>query len=115
MTVLAPASFTNLPSLMSLSSPKSSSKLSERVNDRQVTAWQSPSSASMNKVQVSDGHKRSVSFHGPSSVSASEVQVSAHKRSVSFNEGVIAVPPDVHPSSDLGCTHLWLQSRVPLG
>nr|GLL32030.1 uncharacterized protein LOC109161052 [Ipomoea trifida]GMD13439.1 heat-inducible transcription repressor [Ipomoea batatas]GMD16948.1 heat-inducible transcription repressor [Ipomoea batatas]GMD19605.1 heat-inducible transcription repressor [Ipomoea batatas] len=121
MTVLAPASFTNLPSLMSLSSPKSpaspffsSSKLSERVNGRQVTTWQSPSSASMSKVQVSDGHKRSVSFHGPSSVSVSKEEVTVHKRSVSFNERVIAIP-DVHPSSDLSCTHLWLQSRVPLG
>ncbi|CAH9087405.1 unnamed protein product [Cuscuta epithymum] len=100
MTVLAP-SFTSLPSVMSVSSPTSpgspfidSSRLSEKVNDRKVaTSRQSASAALESKaVQVSSGHKRSVSF----------------------DERVIYIP-DIHPSSDSGCSHLWLQSRVPLG
>ncbi|KAG9451003.1 hypothetical protein H6P81_010968 [Aristolochia fimbriata] len=35
-------------------------------------------------------------------------------RSVSLNEHTIS-SPDVVPSNGLGCTHLWLQSTVPLG
>lgn len=35
-------------------------------------------------------------------------------RSISFNEQSSSVS-DVIPTSGLGCTHLWLQSRVPLG
>ena len=35
-------------------------------------------------------------------------------RSVSFNEHA-SPTSDVVPSTGLGCSHLWLQSRVPLG
>ncbi|KAG8383118.1 hypothetical protein BUALT_Bualt05G0151500 [Buddleja alternifolia] len=78
LTVLAPASFTSPPSVVSLSnSPASplnpfadSAELGERVNsDRQGTV--------------------------------------AHELS--------PVEDNMVPNSDLGCTHLWLQSRVPLG
>lgn len=85
MTVLAPASFTSPPSVVSLSnapvSPFSAS--TELASDRQATVFH--------------GHKVE---DGPQSVSVSE-QTSPM--------------PDVVPNTDMGCSHLWLQSRVPLG
>ncbi|XP_073280093.1 uncharacterized protein [Primulina huaijiensis] len=101
LTVLAPASFTTPPSVVSLSnspssplSPFASSvELSERANtDRRGTAVRHLSSVSMNQGQkVEDG-----------------------PQSVPLN-GELSSLSDVVPSNDLGCTHLWLQSRVPLG
>ncbi|RAL40068.1 hypothetical protein DM860_008208 [Cuscuta australis] len=99
MTVLAPASLTSPPSVMSLSSPTSpaspffGSRFSEKLDARQDASRKSDSSALVSKV-----------------LDASK----GHKRAVSFDERVISIP-DVHPSRDSGCTHLWLQSRVPLG
>lgn len=101
MTVLAPASFTSPPSVVSLStsptSPMSpfigSSDFTERVSiDKQISAAPSNSSVSVN--QVPEGKNLS--------------------QSVSFSERATPIP-DVLPSGDSGCTHLWLQSRVPLG
>ncbi|CAN4094710.1 unnamed protein product [Withania somnifera] len=101
MTVLAPASFTSPPSVVSLStsptSPMSpfigSSDFRERVSiDKQISAAPSNSLVSVN--QVPEGKNLS--------------------QSVSFSERATPIA-DVLPSSDLGCTHLWLQSRVPLG
>ncbi|VFQ80199.1 unnamed protein product [Cuscuta campestris] len=99
MTVLAPASLTSPPSVMSLSSPTSpaspffGSRFSEKLDVRLDASRKSDSSALVSKV-----------------LDASK----GHKRAVSFDERVISIP-DVHPSRDSGCTHLWLQSRVPLG
>lgn len=101
MTVLAPASFTSPPSVVSLStsptSPMSpfigSSDFMERVSiDKQISAAQSNSLVSVNQAQ--EGKNLS--------------------QSVSFSERATPIP-DALPSGDLGCTHLWLQSRVPLG
>ncbi|KAK4715644.1 hypothetical protein R3W88_013982 [Solanum pinnatisectum] len=101
MTVLAPASFTSPPSVVSLStsptSPMSpfigSSDFMERVSiDKQISAARSNSLVSVN--QVPEGKNFS--------------------QSVSFSERATPIP-DVLPSGDSGCTHLWLQSRVPLG
>lgn len=101
MTVLAPASLTSPPSVVSLStsptSPMSpfigSSDFTERVSiDKQITAAQSNSLVSVN--QVPEGKNLS--------------------QSVSFSERATPIP-DVLPNGNLGCTHLWLQSRVPLG
>lgn len=39
---------------------------------------------------------------------------SVGERSVSLNEQTVPAT-DVIPSTGLGCTHLWLQSTVPLG
>ncbi|XP_021908464.1 uncharacterized protein LOC110822625 isoform X1 [Carica papaya] len=104
LTVLAPASFTSPPSVVSLNSSPSSpmspfvgfSEFTERVSsERRGSAIQRLSSApvaSEKNKEKGDGGARSISFNEQSS-------------SVS----------DVIPTSGLGCTHLWLQSRVPLG
>ncbi|KAJ0725682.1 hypothetical protein HanPI659440_Chr12g0461641 [Helianthus annuus] len=68
LTVLAPASFSCLPSVVSINSTPAS-----------------PTDGDSNGPQT-----------GP------------------FSEYAISIT-DVLPTSDLGCTHLWLQSRVPLG
>ncbi|KAI4314213.1 hypothetical protein L6164_027147 [Bauhinia variegata] len=73
MTVLAPASFTVLPSVVSLSSP---------------TTPMSPFAGFAECLGRVNGDG------GPQAASTSD---------------------DVIPSSGLSCTHLWLQSRVPLG
>lgn len=41
-------------------------------------------------------------------------KVDSGSLSVSVNEQNISTPEGV-PKSDMGCSHLWLQSRVPLG
>ncbi|KAL6988467.1 hypothetical protein U1Q18_014217 [Sarracenia purpurea var. burkii] len=104
LTVLAPASFTSPPSVVSLTSSPSS-PMSPFVNhsesagrmsgEKQSSAMQRPSSA-----PLASENQRQNGVGGP--------------RSVSLNEQAIPIS-DVLPSTDLGCTHLWLQSRVPLG
>ncbi|XP_071691039.1 uncharacterized protein [Rutidosis leptorrhynchoides] len=80
LTVLAPASFTSLPSVVSLNSTPASPVSSFDGDNKQGIALK----------QFSDNN-------GP------------HQ-----TEQTISIT-DVLPKSDLGCTHLWLQSRVPLG
>ncbi|XP_073294545.1 uncharacterized protein [Primulina huaijiensis] len=101
LTVLAPASFTSPPSVVSLSNSPSSPlspfgssvELSERTNtDRRGTAVRHLSSVPMDEGQ----------------------KVEDSLQSVPLNEEHSSLS-DVVPSNDLGCTHLWLQSRVPLG
>lgn len=104
LTVLAPASFTSLPSVVSFNSSPSTpmspfagfSELTGRVSgDRRGSAMQRPSSAPLlsdNQKQNGDVGARSLSFNEQASPSSAVV-----------------------PSTGLGCTHLWLQSRVPLG
>lgn len=104
LTVLAPASFTSLPSVVSLNSSPSSpmspfvgfSEFTGRVSgDRRGSPMQRLSSAPLvleNRKQNGDVGVQSVSFTDRSSPSS----------------GVL-------PSTGLGCTHLWLQSRIPLG
>ncbi|KAK6912738.1 hypothetical protein RJ641_022339 [Dillenia turbinata] len=103
LTVLAPASFTSPPSVVSFNSSPSSpnspfvgfSEITQMgVGERRGAAVQRLSSSPVgmeNKKQDSDG-----------------------TQSVSINEQVVSVS-DVIPNAGLGCTHLWLQSRVPLG
>ncbi|GFY97921.1 hypothetical protein Acr_12g0004620 [Actinidia rufa] len=104
LTVLAPASFTSPPSVVSLnSSPTSpmspfighSESAGRMSGERRSSAMQRLSSASL---ALED--RRQNGDNGP--------------RSISFNEQAIPIS-NVLPSTDLGCTHLWLQSRVPLG
>ncbi|KAI3516388.1 hypothetical protein L1887_15303 [Cichorium endivia] len=91
LTVLAPASFTSLPSVVSLTSapttPLSPEEKSTKVNFKRLT------SALIENQRRNDEIGRQTG---------------------SFNEHTISIT-DVLPRSDLGCTHLWLQSRVPLG
>lgn len=94
LTVLAPTSFTSPPSVLSLSnspvSPFSAS--TELASDRRVAV-----AHGQNSVSLKHGHK-----------------VEDDPQSVSFNEQTLPMPDGV-PNSDMGCSHLWLQSRVPLG
>ncbi|KAK9060282.1 hypothetical protein SSX86_020986 [Deinandra increscens subsp. villosa] len=77
LTVLAPASFSCLPSVVSLNSTPASPV---------------------------DGDSRQGMALGDDN----------GPQTGSFTEHTISIT-DVLPTSDLGCTHLWLQSRVPLG
>ncbi|XP_057777103.1 uncharacterized protein LOC130995724 isoform X1 [Salvia miltiorrhiza] len=92
LTILAPASFTSPPSVVSLSnSPVSPFSASTEL----ASDW------------------RAAVFHGQSSVSLKHGhKVEDGPQSVSGNEQTV---PDVVPNTDMGCSHLWLQSRVPLG
>ncbi|KAG9151986.1 hypothetical protein Leryth_002247 [Lithospermum erythrorhizon] len=101
LTVLAPASFTSPPSMVSLSSsPMSplsplagSSEFSEQGSDERHSIDMPKShSTPANKGQGGEGGSRPVLF----------------------NEQTIPIS-EVLPSGDFGCTHLWLQSKVPLG
>ncbi|KDO82752.1 hypothetical protein CISIN_1g004676mg [Citrus sinensis] len=103
LTVLAPTSFTYPPSVVSLNSSPTSpmspfigfSEFTGRLNDeRRGPALHRVSTAplvSESEKHNGDSATRSMSLNKPSAIS------------------------DVVPSSGLGCTHLWLQSRVPLG
>lgn len=102
LTVLAPASFTSLPSVVSLTSapatPLSPEEKSTKVNvDRHNIALKRLSSALIENQRRND-----------------EIGRQTGTGAFSFNEQPISIT-DVLPRSDLGCTHLWLQSRVPLG
>ncbi|KAL3006579.1 hypothetical protein AAZX31_08G286400 [Glycine max] len=97
LTVLAPASFTSPPSVVSLSSPISPmspfigfKEFLGRISvERHVGATQGGSFTSL----IKDNEKQNDDVR---------------PQSVSVNDDVIS-------SSGLSCTHLWLQSRVPLG
>lgn len=104
LTVLAPASFTSPPSVVSLNSSPSTplstfvgfSELTAKVNgERRGSATQRLSSAPL----MSESQRQSGDGRG---------------HSASYNDQTVPVS-DVIPSSGLGCSHLWLQSRVPLG
>ncbi|RDX76300.1 hypothetical protein CR513_43714, partial [Mucuna pruriens] len=96
LTVLAPASFTSPPSVVSLSSP---------------TSPMSPFIGFTEFLGRINGERHSGATQGgsfTSLVKENEKQNDDVRPSVSMNDDVI-------PSSGLSCTHLWLQSRVPLG
>ncbi|XP_043707010.1 uncharacterized protein LOC122656516 isoform X2 [Telopea speciosissima] len=101
LTVLAPASFCSPPTVVSLNSAPSSpmspfvgfSEGGRLGGDRHASVVQRLSSTPV----VSENKKESAG---------------SGARSVSFDEQSIS---DVIPSTGLGCTHLWLQRRVPLG
>ncbi|XP_060963224.1 uncharacterized protein LOC115703035 [Cannabis sativa] len=103
LTVLAPASFTSPPSVVSLNSSPTSPR-SPFISFPENTS--------------SNGDKRFSTVQRLSSAPASsgnqKLDDHSGARSASFNE--LASPrSDIIPSSSVGCTHLWLQSRVPLG
>ncbi|KAK9093393.1 hypothetical protein Syun_028304 [Stephania yunnanensis] len=104
MTVLAPASVTSPPSVVSLNSAPSTPMspflgFSEFANK-------------LTRERRSTGMRRSNSAHLVSDKQKEKVGDGA--RSSSFNEQITSIS-DVIPSTGLGCTHLWLQSTVPLG
>ncbi|XP_019054215.1 PREDICTED: uncharacterized protein LOC104602813 isoform X2 [Nelumbo nucifera] len=104
LTVLAPASFTSPPTVVSLNSAPSTpmspfvgfSEFAGRVGgERRGNGVQRLSSTPL----VPDNRKESANDGG---------------RFASSNDQAVSVS-DVIPSSGLGCTHLWFQSTVPLG
>ncbi|KAG8654050.1 hypothetical protein MANES_05G096500v8 [Manihot esculenta] len=101
MTVLAPASFTSPPSVGSLSSPRSPINPFVSLSE---------STGQVNGERHGAVKQRLSSLPPPENPKQSGNIV----HSVSFNEQSSPIS-DVISSNDLGCTHLWLQSRVPLG
>lgn len=103
MTILAPASFTSPPSVLSLNSSPSS-----------------PISPFLGLSEVAG--KYSSHAHGSTMQKLSAVAPSLENKSdvhgetklVPFNEQASPVS-DAMSTSGFGCTHLWLHSRVPLG
>ncbi|XP_042049076.1 uncharacterized protein LOC121794799 isoform X2 [Salvia splendens] len=85
LTVLAPASFTSPPSVVSLSN--------------------SPLSPVSDSIELASD-RRADGFYGHKMEDGSQ--------SVSGNEQTVPMS-DVVQNTDMGCSHLWLQSRVPLG
>lgn len=104
LTVLAPASLTYPPSVVSLNSAPTS-PLSPFLGFPEFTGI------------IGGGKHGSAMQRVNSAPLASQNQkqnFDGGARSISLNE--LASPQsDVIPSSGFGCTHLWLQSRVPLG
>ncbi|XWS64308.1 hypothetical protein CRYUN_Cryun06bG0175200 [Craigia yunnanensis] len=104
MTVLAPASFTLPPSVVSLNSSP--------------TSPMSPFVGFAELAGKTSSERHSSAVHRLSSipiVSENEKQNGdAGARFTSFNEQFTPIA-DFIPTSGFRCTHLWLQSRVPLG
>ncbi|KAF6156227.1 hypothetical protein GIB67_030230 [Kingdonia uniflora] len=104
LTVLAPASFISPPSVVSLNSTPSTpvspfvgfsefaGRMSEERRNNGLQRLSSMPHVSENHTEKTGGEARAVSFD-------------EHKIPIS----------DVIPNAGLGCTHLWLQSAVPLG
>ncbi|KAK8508178.1 hypothetical protein V6N12_025278 [Hibiscus sabdariffa] len=103
MTVLAPTSSTSPPSVVSLNSPTTpmipfvgfSELAGKPGHERHATAVQIPGSM-------------------PTIYDNQKGNGDAEARFTSSNEQLTPIA-DFIPTSGLGCTHLWLQSRVPLG
>ncbi|PKI55986.1 hypothetical protein CRG98_023614 [Punica granatum] len=95
MTILAPASFTSPPSIVSLNSSPTS-PISPVMG---LTEFNGKLGSSMQKPPAAENQKKNAS---------------GELRSVSVNEQGSPMS-DAILNTDLGCTHLWLQSRVPLG
>ncbi|BBG94198.1 hypothetical protein Prudu_002423, partial [Prunus dulcis] len=98
LTVLAPASFTSLPSVVSLNSSPSS-PMSPFVGFPEFTG-RSPTMQRLSSPLLSSKNQKQ---NGTGGVWPA-----------SFNEQASPIS-DAIPSNGLCCTHLWLQSRVPLG
>ncbi|XP_061990855.1 uncharacterized protein LOC133709209 isoform X1 [Rosa rugosa] len=96
LTVLAPASFTSPPSVVSLNSSPSS-PMSPFVGFPGFTGR-----------TTAERHNSTMQRLN------SAPSILKNQKQASSNEQASPVS-DVVPSAGLGCTHLWLQSRVPLG
>ncbi|KAA3460768.1 Heat-inducible transcription repressor HrcA [Gossypium australe] len=104
MTVLAPASFTSPPSVVSLNSYPTT-PLSPFIGFSDLAGKAS-----------SERHNSAVKrFSSMPTVSENQKQNGdARTRFTSSNEQLTTISNFI-PTSYWGCTHLWLQSRVPLG
>ncbi|MBA0667568.1 hypothetical protein Goklo_000635, partial [Gossypium klotzschianum] len=100
MTVLAPTSLTSPPSVVSLNSSP--------------TTPMSPFVGFSELAGKAGGERRTTAVSMPS---LSENQKQNGDAGAKFTSSNAQLTPtaDFIPTSGLGCTHLWLQSRVPLG
>ncbi|GAA0160209.1 hypothetical protein LIER_38998 [Lithospermum erythrorhizon] len=101
LTFLAPASFTSIPSVVPLS-PSSLSPLSPLASSSRISDQDSDDSQSV------DMHK------SPSTPANQGQEGEGGSRPVLFNEHTIPIS-EVLSGDELGCTHIWLQSKAPLG
>uniref|UniRef100_A0A7N1A0U6 Uncharacterized protein n=1 Tax=Kalanchoe fedtschenkoi TaxID=63787 RepID=A0A7N1A0U6_KALFE len=101
LTVLAPASFTSPPSVVSLNSSPTS-PISPFVGFA--------GKVSEERRGIFDQRSSSM----PVELDVQKLYVDKQPQAASNNEQVPAFS-DVIPSTSLSCSHLWLQSRVPLG
>ena len=97
LTVLAPASFTSPPSVVSLNSTPTS-PISPFLGFSEFTE----------RVQT---EKRNTTTRKVQSLPSFPLET----RTEATTNDEMNPSSDVVPKSGLGCTHLWLQSRVPLG
>lgn len=97
LTVLAPASFTSPPSVVSLNSP---------------TTPMSPFLGFREFLGRINGERHIGTTQGRSFNSLLKEN---DKQSDDVRPQTVSTNDDLIPSSGLSCTHLWLQSRVPLG
>ncbi|XP_058777250.1 uncharacterized protein LOC131651609 isoform X1 [Vicia villosa] len=97
LTVLAPASFTSPPSVVSLNSP---------------TTPKSPFIGFAEFLARTNG-ERSIGAKWKKSFNA--IMKKKVEQSYDVKAQTVSLSDDVIPSSGISCTHLWLQSRVPLG
>ncbi|MQL71629.1 hypothetical protein Taro_003956 [Colocasia esculenta] len=102
LTVLAPASFTSPPSVMSLNSAPASpmSPLTGFPEYIGRMGEERPGSSTQGSSLMPSAERQKENSDGPEPKSLSE--------HTSPSSGL-------NPSTDLGCSHLWLQSTVPLG
>ncbi|KAK5770987.1 hypothetical protein PVK06_047154 [Gossypium arboreum] len=103
MTVLAPTSLTSPPSVVSLNSSP--------------TTPMSPFVGFSELAGKAGGERRTAVHKLGSMPSLSENQKQNGDAGAKFTSSNAQLTPtaDFIPTSGLGCTHLWLQSRVPLG
>ncbi|CAD5323388.1 unnamed protein product [Arabidopsis thaliana] len=97
LTVLAPASFTSPPTVVSLNSTP--------------TTPISPFLGFSDFTERVQNEKRNTTVRKQQSLPPIPLET----RTENNTNGESSNPSDVVPKSGLGCTHLWLQSRVPLG
>ncbi|XVE85933.1 hypothetical protein DITRI_Ditri17bG0131600 [Diplodiscus trichospermus] len=104
MTVRAPASFTSPPSVVSLnSSPTSPMSAFVGFSELAGKASSVSHSSAVHKLSSMPIKSENLKHNGYTGA-----------RFTSFSEQLTPIA-DFIPTSGLGCTHLWLQSRVPLG
>ncbi|KAG0480175.1 hypothetical protein HPP92_011033 [Vanilla planifolia] len=104
LTVLAPLYSTSSPSVLPLSSTPTSS------TDALDGFPESTERVAVDKISSSMQRLSSL----PVVTESQKLNDANGKRSVSLAHRT-GITPDFISSADIGCTHLWLQSRVPLG
>ncbi|KAL2349298.1 hypothetical protein Fmac_003298 [Flemingia macrophylla] len=100
LTMLAPASFSSPLSVVSLNSP--TTPISPFIGFSEILGRE-------------NGERGIGATRGQRQSFTSTVVKNNEKQSYDGKAQAVSVSDDVIPSSALSCTHLWLQSRIPLG